>query len=174
MASGGVDSVAKRRRGGRFYGHCCRMICTALTASVLVTNVIGSPVNTVLPPNAGGSIWAYHADPPSDVSQLQYASRNEGTEAFIPGLNNPRVYTHDTNLLRNMLGAVDLDGNGELGLNEIIEYFASNTMQKNRVLANNIAALFYESDRDASDTLDLRDFNEFLHVATGGRRSEEL
>jgi hypothetical protein len=42
------------------------------------------------------------------------------------------------------------------------------------VLANNIAALFYESDRDASDTLDHRDFNEFLHVATGGRRSEEL
>ncbi len=43
-----------------------------------------------------------------------------------------------------------------------------------QVLANNIAALFYESDQDSSQALDLRDFNEFLHVATGGRRSEEL
>ena len=77
----------------------------------------------------------YSNDPPS-AAQLQYASRNEGTEEFIPGLNtNTRVYTHDTNLLRNMLGAVDLDGNGELSLNEIIEYFASNTMQKNQVSA---------------------------------------
>lgn len=74
----------------------------------------------------------YHREPPS-ASQLQYESRNEGMEEFIPGLNNPRVYTHDTNLLRNMLGAVDLDSNGELSLNEIIEYFASNTLQKNQV-----------------------------------------
>ena len=41
-------------------------------------------------------------------------------------------YTHDGNLLRNMLGAVDLDGNGELSLSEIIEYFASNAMQNNQ------------------------------------------
>ncbi len=87
-----------------------------------------------LPPTAGGSIWAYHADPPS-TSQLQYASRNEGMEDFIPGLNNnARLYTHDMNLLRNMLGAVDLDASGDLSLPEIIDYFASSsTMQKNPV-----------------------------------------